>query len=61
MYERDELVDFVELLDDSSQPRGEVLVFLMKDIDTQDHILVEAKYPNEKSEIPIGGAYLSVI
>lgn len=57
MYERDELVDFVELLNDFSQPQGEVFVFPMKEIDTKDHILVEAKYPNERGETPIGGAY----
>ena len=57
MYESDELVDFVELLKDFSQPGGEVFVFPMKEISTKDHILVEAKYPNENGEVPIGGAY----
>jgi hypothetical protein len=57
MYERDELVDFVELLPDFTQPGGKVFVFPMKDIDTKDHILVQAKYPNENGEVPIGGAY----
>ena len=35
----------------------EAYVFPLTPIDKPEHYLVEAKYPNEKGEVPIGGAY----
>lgn len=56
-YEKDDIADFSEDLQYVSQFNSEVFVFPEKEIDTKNYILVEAKYPNENGEVPIGGAY----
>ncbi len=40
-----------------SHPNSEIYVFPLTDIDKPEHYLLQAKYPNDKGEVPIGGAY----
>jgi len=42
-----------------AQLGGEVFVFSLTEIDKENspYYLLQAKYPNEKGEVPIGGAY----
>jgi hypothetical protein len=52
--------DWREVLDDVarySHPGGEIHLFPEPAIDSTDKILLTAKYPNEKGEVPLGGAY----
>jgi hypothetical protein len=52
--------DWREVLDDIgrySHPGGEIHFFPEPAIDSDDKILLTAKYPNERGEVPIGGAY----
>jgi hypothetical protein len=52
--------DWREVLDEFgrySHPGGEIHLFPEPAIDSEDKILLKAKYPNERGEVPIGGAY----
>jgi hypothetical protein len=52
--------DWREVLDDIGRychPGGEIHLFPEPAIDSEDKILLTAKYPNESGEVPIGGAY----
>lgn len=40
-----------------SHPNSEIYIFPLTDIQKQEHYLLTAKYPNDKGEVPIGGAY----
>lgn len=40
-----------------SHPNSEIYVFPLTDIEKPEHYLLNAKYPNHKGEVPIGGAY----
>lgn len=55
--DRGDYEDFLELVATFTQPGGRVYIFSENEIDSPEYILVEAKYPNVKGEVPIGGAY----
>jgi hypothetical protein len=40
-----------------SHPNSEIYIFPLTNIDKPEHYLLKAKYPNDKGEVPIGGAY----
>jgi hypothetical protein len=40
-----------------SHAHSEIYIFPLTDIDKPEHYLLQAKYPNAKGEVPIGGAY----
>jgi hypothetical protein len=42
---------------DYNYPHCEVYVFSLAEIDKPEHYLVTAKYPNDKGEVPVSGAY----
>ena len=47
----------LEIVDQCSHPDGFIHVFPTNIIDRPEHWLLQAKYPNAKGEVPIGGAY----
>ncbi len=57
LHYADDWDEFVGALRTHSHPGAEVHLFPVSDIDREENILLEEKYPNEKGEVPIGGAY----
>jgi hypothetical protein len=49
--------EFLEDVKTYSYPGGEIHLFKGSLFDVDDHILLQAKFPNEHGEVPIGGAY----
>jgi len=49
--------ELVELIQTCRSPGGEWYVLPVTNIDAQEFYLVDAKRPNEKGEVPTGGAY----
>lgn len=54
-------IDCFEDLEDEirihSHPSAEIYILPFTDIDEPEHWLLKAKYPNDKGEVPLGGAY----
>ena len=49
--------DLRERIERYSSPGVEIIVFPFTRIETDDYILLEAKYPNAEGKVPVGGPY----
>ncbi len=49
--------DFLERVARYRRPGGAIYVFPFTHIETDEYMLLEAKYPNARGEVPIGGPY----
>jgi hypothetical protein len=55
--DRDSFEDLENDIRQHSYANSEIYVFPFNDIDKPEHYLLKAKYPNDKGEVPLGGAY----
>ena len=49
--------DLRERIEQHSRRGGEIVVFPFTRIETDDYVLLEAKYPNAEGKVPVGGPY----
>jgi len=49
--------DLRDRIEQHSRRGGEIVVFPFTGIETDDHVLLEAKYPNAEGKVPVGGPY----
>ena len=49
--------DLLDRIKQHSRRGGEIVVFPFTRIDTDDYVLLEAKYPNAEGKVPVGGPY----